>query len=396
MFSRGEPGENRARACTSAAGFHFNPYTAAAHATAAAIVWSEFAPPSLSAGLDVSFFGTEPSHYSQLGPSPEDSARLSPSSLGLASIGPTGYNWPAHIPGEVPFLSSVVSKTWIRGHRENLDAPIPRETPCLSSQGPRSKTWLRGGRRGINRSTLCPLWEESERLPFMRKISPRERHVAQPKHMPSQWCIWFVGRRRYDGDTVTELLLVQLISEGSRTACWRGRRAGARICRGCGRIPWSKPAMVLLLCSGGRRNTWNVADFRPPGATGAGEIVAQGDVYQQIRLLRHADVEDFEIRAAAVCTREYHLKVGGVTGVLTNALQRPQHMVVSAVPIPCMIEAAVDVVAATLPLKYPWFEWKLFLRKRGEDSVVGEPEILMEGGNKHVLHGARLSGARRI
>ena len=40
------------------------------------------------------------------------------------------------------------------------------------------------------------------------------------------------------------------------------------------------------------------------------EIVAQGDVHQQIRLLRHADVEDFEISVLVARTREHHLDFG--------------------------------------------------------------------------------------
>jgi hypothetical protein len=54
--------------------------------------------------------------------------------------------------------------------------------------------------------------------------------------------------------------------------------------------------------------------------SGANEIGAQGDVHQQVRLLRHVDVEDFEIRAAVARTREHHLEGGGVTGNFTNAL----------------------------------------------------------------------------
>jgi hypothetical protein len=58
--------------------------------------------------------------------------------------------------------------------------------------------------------------------------------------------------------------------------------------------------------------------------TSADEIVAQGDVHQQIGLLRHADVADFEIGAAVALTREHPLVSGGETSVVTNALQRPQ------------------------------------------------------------------------
>jgi hypothetical protein len=59
-----------------------------------------------------------------------------------------------------------------------------------------------------------------------------------------------------------------------------------------------------------------------PIETGAFEIVANGDVHQQIGLLRHADVADFKIGAAVVLTREHPLVSGGETSVVTNALQR--------------------------------------------------------------------------
>ena len=59
-----------------------------------------------------------------------------------------------------------------------------------------------------------------------------------------------------------------------------------------------------------------------PVSTSVDEIVAQDDVHQQIRLLRHADVEDFEISVLVARTREHHLDVGGVSGGLTNALER--------------------------------------------------------------------------
>ena len=54
--------------------------------------------------------------------------------------------------------------------------------------------------------------------------------------------------------------------------------------------------------------------------TGADEIMAQGDVHQQIGLLRHADVADFETGAAVALTREHPLVIGGKTGGITNAL----------------------------------------------------------------------------
>jgi hypothetical protein len=70
-----------------------------------------------------------------------------------------------------------------------------------------------------------------------------------------------------------------------------------------------------------------------PYVTGANEIMAHGDVDQQIGLLRHADVADFEIGAAVALTREHPPVIGGEIGGVTNALQRPQDMVVRAGPI---------------------------------------------------------------
>jgi hypothetical protein len=110
----------------------------------------------------------------------------------------------------------------------------------------------------------------------------------------------------------------------------------------------------------------------PPISTSADEIVAQGDVHQQIRLLRHADVEDFEICASIALTREHHLEVGGETCVVINALERPQYIVVHAVPIPSMVKAAVDVVSATLTTHEVFFA--LLMCGRSEDRVVGDPK----------------------
>jgi hypothetical protein len=87
-----------------------------------------------------------------------------------------------------------------------------------------------------------------------------------------------------------------------------------------------------------------------PYLTSADEIVAQVDVQQ----------------------REHPLVCGGETSVVTNALQRPQGMVVRTGPIRSMMEAGVDVVPGTLtthevPLTAAWH-----VRKRSEGSVVDE------------------------
>jgi hypothetical protein len=117
-----------------------------------------------------------------------------------------------------------------------------------------------------------------------------------------------------------------------------------------------------------------------PNVTGADEIMAQGDVHQQIGLLRHADVADFEIGAAVARTREHPLVIGGETGCVTNAPQRPQAMVVRAGPVRNMLEAGVDVVPGTTTHEVPRAAaWHI--RKRSEGRVVGEPEELMEESN---------------
>ena len=84
-----------------------------------------------------------------------------------------------------------------------------------------------------------------------------------------------------------------------------------------------------------------------PNVTSADEIMAHCYVNQQICLLQHADVADFEIGAVVAITREHQLVSGGETNVVTNMLQRPQEMVVRTGPIRSMMEAGVDVVPGT-------------------------------------------------
>ena len=84
-----------------------------------------------------------------------------------------------------------------------------------------------------------------------------------------------------------------------------------------------------------------------PISTSTNEIMTQGDVYQQIGLPRHADVADFEIGVVVALAREHPLVSGGETSVVTNAIQRPQYMVMCTCPIRGMVEAGVDVVPGT-------------------------------------------------
>ncbi len=67
-----------------------------------------------------------------------------------------------------------------------------------------------------------------------------------------------------------------------------------------------------------------------PISTRANEIMKQGDVYQQIGLPRQAYVTDFEIGVVVALDREHPLVSGGKTSVVTNAIKRPQYMVMCA------------------------------------------------------------------
>ncbi len=58
-----------------------------------------------------------------------------------------------------------------------------------------------------------------------------------------------------------------------------------------------------------------------PISTSTNEIMMQGDLYQQISLLRHVDVADFEIGAAVVLAREHPIVSGCETRVITNAIK---------------------------------------------------------------------------
>ena len=131
-----------------------------------------------------------------------------------------------------------------------------------------------------------------------------------------------------------------------------------------------------------------------PIVTGADEIVANGDVHQQIGLLRHADVADFQIGAAVALTREYPLVSGGETSIVTNMFQRLQDMVVLSGPIRSMMEAGVDVISGTLTTHEVQLAGAWHVCKRSEGRVVGEPEELMKEGNIVILRDC-LRGARR-
>jgi hypothetical protein len=87
----------------------------------------------------------------------------------------------------------------------------------------------------------------------------------------------------------------------------------------------------------------------------------------------------------------------GETSVVSNALPRPQYMVMCACPIRGMVEAGVDVVPGTfttheIPLTGTWH-----VRKRSKGRVVGESEEWKKEGDivnlRDCFHGARRSSA---
>jgi hypothetical protein len=228
-----------------------------------------------------------------------------------------------------------------------------------------------------------------------------------------------------DAASVTKLLFLRLITKGRKIiVCLfvgeeedqaqelavdaaRGRHA----CRQESHVPVAATCVTIvadLVGSGALQDVVRVVGvaelaLSPPDLTGAAEIMAHGDVHQQIGLLRHKDVADFEIGTAVALTREHPLVIGVKTGIAKNALQRPQDMVVRAGPIRSMMEAGVDVKftleltwsqAPPPPIKY-LLQRHGTIRERSEGRVVGEPEELMEEGNIVPLRDC-LRGARRI
>ena len=53
---------------------------------------------------------------------------------------------------------------------------------------------------------------------------------------------------------------------------------------------------------------------------GANEVVAKGDVDQQIALASHSYIADFQIGTTVALAREHPLAAGGVAGGLTDGL----------------------------------------------------------------------------
>jgi hypothetical protein len=76
-----------------------------------------------------------------------------------------------------------------------------------------------------------------------------------------------------------------------------------------------------------------------PQSAGTDERMAYGDIQSANCLLSHADVADFKIGAVAALTCEHPLVIGGKTGGITDALQRPQNMLVCEGTICIMMDA---------------------------------------------------------
>ena len=79
---------------------------------------------------------------------------------------------------------------------------------------------------------------------------------------------------------------------------------------------------------------------------------------------------------------------GGEASVVTNALQRPQYMVMCACPIRGMVEAGAQA-PSPIPLTGAWH-----VRKGSEGRVVGESEELMKEAVIVILRDC-FRGARR-
>ena len=71
------------------------------------------------------------------------------------------------------------------------------------------------------------------------------------------------------------------------------------------------------------------------------EVVADGDIYQQIDLISQPDVADFEIGATTTLTREHLLAPGGKTCVITNALERLQDVLALSYGVPPLLQLAL-------------------------------------------------------
>jgi hypothetical protein len=110
----------------------------------------------------------------------------------------------------------------------------------------------------------------------------------------------------------------------------------------------------------------------------ADEVVTQGDVHEEIDLLCNLNVEDLKISTLLASTREHPLVFGGVTGIIADALERRDDVIVRSSPIGRMSKACIDVVPCTLtthkvPLASAWHSCE-----RSGCGIVGEPEKLME------------------
>ena len=146
----------------------------------------------------------------------------------------------------------------------------------------------------------------------------------------SRWCPGFAGRRRRDGDKAPVCAADNQGPQNNRQPVFVGKEEdqaqelAVDAARGRHARRQESHVSVVAICvtivadlvgSGVLEDVIRVVRVAElalmlPYLTSADEIVAKGDGHQQIGLLRHADVADFEIGAAVALTREHPLVSG--------------------------------------------------------------------------------------
>ena len=80
-------------------------------------------------------------------------------------------------------------------------------------------------------------------------------------------------------------------------------------------------------------------------ARSSDEVVAHGDIDHQIILAHKVSTHNVEVCPAMAITGGKRLDTAGVAGNPENPHERAQHMLVSTIPVPTVVVAAVDVIA---------------------------------------------------
>jgi hypothetical protein len=120
------------------------------------------------------------------------------------------------------------------------------------------------------------------------------------------------------------------------------------------------------------------------------EVVAHGDIDHQIILAHKVSTHNVEVCPAMAITGGKRLDTAGVAGSPENPHERAQHMLVSTIPVPAVVVAAVDVIAVmTIALASAWF-----LGDRSQGRIVSVPKELTEEGNiVRLSEGLRVASA---